>query len=468
MDIETIAKEAKVLYEAMPMLKTTKIDDPSPFLNCLYTDLSKISLICSNADGTFDWRESRATTLIIYGICIMMKGDSVDTAVSSIQCWDNMPALDKQTIEEAVKKLLKETTSSDRAEILSLPSIIRRVDKEYGSNMFDLAAHAMYRFAEIIVKADGTVSWSEKDALLKVRKMIYSEDEDDSEDETEFEETSAKLVMSAQPSDETLEGVMEDLNSLIGLNSIKDGIQTLANFLKIQKLRMERGMEKTPFSLHAVFSGPPGTGKTTVARLLGRIFTALGFLPNGHLVETDRAGLVAGFIGQTSGKVDEVVNKAIGGVLFIDEAYALLPESPNDYGHEAINIILKRMEDNRDELVVVVAGYTDEMESFIESNPGLKSRFNRYFYFDHFPPDKLLEIFEKFAREANYNLTKNAKVKLLGIIKEKYECRDRTFGNARFARNMFENAIANQANRISGISPITDKILTTITLEDIS
>jgi len=186
------------------------------------------------------------------------------------------------------------------------------------------------------------------------------------------------------PDDDSLEKVMAELNELIGLRDIKKAIDELTNFLKIQKIREKEGLKSKQNALHSVFMGPPGTGKTTIARLVGRIYKHLGYLEKGHLTETDRAGLVAGYVGQTAIKVDEVVKASIGGVLFIDEAYSLAGgNNQKDFGNEAIETLLKRMEDHRKEMVVVVAGYPDEMKDFIQSNPGLQSRFNRYYNFDH-------------------------------------------------------------------------------------
>jgi SpoVK/Ycf46/Vps4 family AAA+-type ATPase len=202
--------------------------------------------------------------------------------------------------------------------------------------------------------------------------------------------------------------------------------------------------------------------------LMGRIFQALEFLQKGQLVETDRAGLVADYIGGTSKKVDEKVTEALDGLLFIDEAYALIPEdSARDFGKEAVDVLLKRMEDYRKRLVVIAAGYTDEMHRFVESNPGLKSRFNRYFYFHDYTPDELVAIFNKMCKDNHFHPTEDTNEKLKILLTELYEQRDRTFGNARLVRNLFEKAIERQANRLAVINTLTDEILTTILPEDI-
>lgn len=282
--------------------------------------------------------------------------------------------------------------------------------------------------------------------------------------------TQATQASSPQPmtDEESLEEVLEELNQLIGMDNIKQEIRTLTNFLKVQKVRQDRGLARTSVSLHSVFSGPPGTGKTTVARLISRIFKALGFLGKGHLVETDRAGMVADYIGGTSKKVDEKVTTALDGVLFIDEAYALVPEdSARDFGQEAVDVLLKRMEDYRNRLVVIAAGYTTEMERFVESNPGLKSRFNRYFSFNDYMPDELVAIFNKMCRDSHFHPTEEANQTLKQLLTELYEQRDRTFGNARLVRNLFEKTIERQANRLAVINTLTDDILTTILPEDI-
>ena len=340
-------------------------------------------------------------------------------------------------------------------------------DRRQDSSHFDKMAAAFFTYAQCVIKADGTVNREGPQKLQRIRKLIYGDQEQVSASE-EKREARKTVRIAEQGQEETLEEVMESINGLIGMAKVKQQIATFVNVIKVHSERERRGLPVTPFSKHAVFYGPPGTGKTTIARYLGRVYKCLGLLQKGHMVETDRAGLVAGYVGQTAIQVDEVVNEALDGVLFIDEAYSLSPRGAGkDFGQEAIDTLLKRMEDYRERLVVIVAGYPDEMNDFIHSNPGLQSRFSRYFYFDHYTPEELLRIFDIFAANASFNLTAPARRELLAIMTLFYKKRDKGFGNGRFVRNLFEKTVEKQANRISSITPLTDQILCSITKHDI-
>ena len=260
----------------------------------------------------------------------------------------------------------------------------------------------------------------------------------------------------------------EELEDLIGLDNVKQEVKSLANFVKLQKQRQEKGMKTPKMSYHLVFTGSPGTGKTTVARIVARIYKDLGILKTGHTVETDRSGLVAEYVGQTATKTNAIVDSALNGVLFIDEAYALVPENAsNDYGQEAISTLLKRMEDDRDKLVVIIAGYTNEMKRFIDSNPGLQSRFNRYINFPDYTAKELVRIFHMYMKKNQYTISDEADEMLKEKLDYAVEHKDRNFGNARYVRNVFEKSIQMQANRLEGKSNLSDRELTEITASDI-
>ena len=261
---------------------------------------------------------------------------------------------------------------------------------------------------------------------------------------------------------------IDDLDGLIGLNSVKEEVKTLRNYIIIQQEREKKGLKTTPVSYHCVFTGNPGTGKTTVARIVADVYRSLGVLKKGHLVETDRSGLVADYVGQTATKTNKIIDRALDGVLFIDEAYSLATGGDNDYGKEAIATLLKRMEDNRDRLVVILAGYSDEMKQFIDSNPGLQSRFNRYIHFPDYNADELFQIFEANCKKNDYVMTDEAKTALKSLLEKAVAEKDMNFGNARFVRNLFEKTLERQANRLSKQENLSKEMLTEITIEDLS
>lgn len=258
----------------------------------------------------------------------------------------------------------------------------------------------------------------------------------------------------------------EELNSLVGLAEVKSEIQSLANFVQIQQERAKLGLRNSSVSYHLVFTGNPGTGKTTIARIIASIYRDLKILKKGHLVETDRSGLVAEYLGQTAVKTNSIIDQALDGVLFIDEAYTLSDEK-DSYGKEAIATLLKRMEDDRDRLVVILAGYTDNMKKFISSNPGLESRFNRYINFPDYSESELLEIFLRKVSHFDYKIEEDAIQSIQNSIHEKVSNKDILFGNARFVRNLFESVLTNQANRLAeNQGQVSKDSLLMITKED--
>ena len=269
-------------------------------------------------------------------------------------------------------------------------------------------------------------------------------------------------------SDEDVDKLLEELNALVGLDRVKKEINDLVNLLRVQAMREKKGMKSADISKHMVFYGNPGTGKTTVARLLSKIFKGLGVLNGGQLVEVDRGGLVCGYVGQTAIKTQEVIDKAMDGVLFIDEAYTLnVGKGENDFGQEAVDTLLKAMEDHRDRLIVIVAGYQQPMEEFLDSNPGLKSRFNKYIEFDDYTPEQLMEILKGMAKGKDYSFSDDALLTAKQYFLNCIETQSENFANAREVRNFLEKAITNHASRVIKVKKPTDRQLSTIEDDDV-
>ena len=267
------------------------------------------------------------------------------------------------------------------------------------------------------------------------------------------------------PSTRTIEELLAELDDLVGLQAVKTEVRRLTSMLQVQRMRAAKGLAVYETSHHLVFTGNPGTGKTTVARLLSQIYRALGVVATGHLVETDRSALVAGFVGQTAAKTQIALQAALGGTLLIDEAYALARGGDNDFGREAIDTIVKFMEDHRDDLAVIAAGYPTEMTTFIDANPGLKSRFTRTLHFADYTVDELVEIFVKLGAKHEYTASDGALAVVQAMIAS--EPRDRGFGNARYVRNLFEETVARQAERVAQLDEPDTEQLTTFIARDI-
>ncbi len=357
--------------------------------------------------------------------------------------------------------------------------LLVRADGRYGTRRSNRYYELAMRLAHVTAATDLNPSFDELQAIDGYRtRLLHAMDAagvarpGQPDAKTRAAPASDTPSPASTPTAETLpparsiDELMAELDGLIGLANVKAEVRRLASMLQVQQIRAERGLPVIEISHHLVFSGNPGTGKTTVARLLSQIYRAVGVVAKGHLVETDRSKLVAGYVGQTAIKTLETLQASLGGMLLIDEAYALARGGENDFGREAIDTLVKFMEDHRDELAIVAAGYTEEMADFVDANPGLKSRFTRTISFPDYTDDELVAIFLGLGEKSRYACSDDALARVRHFITS--EPRARGFGNARFVRNLFETAVAHQAQRLAPLSDPSDEQLTTLTADDIA
>lgn len=337
---------------------------------------------------------------------------------------------DLDTILCSLKDIHQQIESTEEPYLLSI------VLGETDQGTLKKYKQAIYDYSKILANIDGTLTSKEVQFLQKLEQDLPNKVLTTNKDTTPRKNNSHI-------------DIDEELDALVGLESVKSEIKTFRNYIRIQNERRKQGQPVPPTSYHLVFSGNPGTGKTTLARIMAKILKELGILNKGHLVETSRKDLVAGYVGQTAIKTNKVIDEALDGVLFIDEAYTLAKGSENDFGQEAIDTLLKRMEDDRDRLVVIVAGYTKEIKAFIDSNPGLSSRFNRYINFPDYTKTELTEIFKRLASKYHYTISNDAEQELSLLLENSLSKGDKHFGNGRFVRNLFEKVIERQANRLA-------------------
>lgn len=395
---------------------------------------------------------------------------------------------EKKETEKAVKAHVQEKRKTNAA---STPAKIKgqkvpgkkqgRKTKNHQETIKQVSKSKVNKDNAAAVKA-ATESQAAAEEKKRLKEAFFKRIEEDARLAKEREEKLAKEKFLAvkkrledreraeqEEQEKQIKEILDELNSLVGLSDVKGEIQSLTNLIKIRKLREKMKMPVMDMSYHMVFTGNPGTGKTTVARIVGRIYKALGILTDGKMVETDRSGLVAGYVGQTAIKVHEIIEQAIGGVLFIDEAYSLVnPDVPNDFGSEAVDALVKLMEDHRDNLVIIVAGYTDEMKTFLKSNTGLISRFNKFINFPDYSRDELIDIMEVMADEAGLKIEEGAKELVLRQLGSMEQEQWQDFGNARGIRNMFERIVTNQANRLVQMGTPTKEQLMTIVAQDVT
>jgi len=389
-----------------------------------------------------------ALTFVWY---IELKEELDITPLDVIDHWGHYEDKTKKTIIQSIFDCSHSFNHFESFHFLYTLNIEEPLKKKISNNLEML----FIDYYGLIVNVDGFLSDLEKEKYEKFKQLI----------KLDYSNLKIELNDDVAKSD-SLEATLKELDELIGLGDIKNEVKSLINFVKINQLRKSKGLPDVSLSLHSVFYGPPGTGKTTIARLISKAFKSMGLLKKGHLVETDRSQLVAGYVGQTAIKTKEILDQALDGVLFIDEAYSL-NASDNDYGKEAIDTILKYMEDNRDRLIVIVAGYENEMADFINSNPGLKSRFNKYFYFPNFSGSELLDILISIIQKNKFSITEDAKNNLFYTINDALYKEGKHFGNARYVRNLYEKIVQNQFLRVSQMENIDDKYFSEITIDDL-
>jgi SpoVK/Ycf46/Vps4 family AAA+-type ATPase len=440
------------LRQSIQSFRSSNLNELSDFDKAIITDKIKgdgCSIITKHLGyNNFEENQFEFALSFVWNIEFTEKLD-----VSSIELIDKWGYLEEETKSILINSVKDNSHSFKYLESLFYLNNLN-IDTSIKQKIKNSIETLIIDYFTLIVNLDNQISDFEKEKYEELKRLLQLD-------------YSAVKVDSSNTfsSDDSLEATLKELEELVGLSDIKNEVKSLINFAKVNEIRKAKGLPTVSLSLHSVFFGPPGTGKTTIARLISKSFKSLGILKKGHLVETDRSQLVAGYVGQTAIKTKEVLDKALDGVLFIDEAYSL--SSDDDFGKEAIDTILKYMEDNRDRLIVIVAGYENEMAEFINTNPGLKSRFNKYFNFPNYSGSELLEILIRIIQKNKFIISEEAKGKLTYIINDAIFAQGQQFGNARFARNLYEQIIQNQFLRVSQLENIEEEHLSEITLADL-